>query len=245
VPSEGSSIEHGILVAQWKWPLRVAFWVSMISVSVLLYSMGAQWLWSTKRSPEDKLAYTEAIVAYDGQVLQSIGSGAVVDAPGLANWIVETLEEDVVKVVIGTTRALLGWPAEYKARREGTFKPDPDKQRAADNANEYVRSVRLYLQGFAVRTAIYASMAPLLALLMVLASVDGFAARAIRRATAGRESASLYHRAKLGQPFVAIMGYIAVLGLPEMSDPHCTLVPLAMLIALLLRTQTAYYKKYL
>ncbi|MGB5103857.1 MAG: DUF4400 domain-containing protein [Steroidobacteraceae bacterium] len=47
-----------------------------------------------------------------------------------------------------------------------------------------------------VRAAILARFAPLLLLLYAVGAADGFTQRAIRRACGGRESASLYHRAK-------------------------------------------------
>jgi hypothetical protein len=85
----------------------------------------------------------------------------------------------------------------------------------------------------------------LIGLLAAVALVDGLVARAKRKACAGRESASLYHRAKLGVSFVAILGYVACVGAPSMVDPARLLVPLALLVTAALRLQAAYYKKYL
>ena len=56
--------------------------------------------------------------------------------------------------------------------------------------------------------------APLLLLLYAVGAADGFTQRAIRRACGGRESASLYHRAKYLQLAVLGLGAVALLMWP-------------------------------
>ena len=80
---------------------------------------------------------------------------------------------------------------------------------------------------------------------MTVGGVDGFVQRAKRKACAGRESASIYHRAKLGFSFLAILGYLVCVGMPSLAQPARVLLPLAGILTLLLRLQCACYKKYL
>jgi len=96
-----------------------------------------------------------------------------------------------------------------------------------------------------VRTATYLCALPLLGLGALLGATDGLVARAKRKACAGHESASIYHRAKLGVSFVAILGYVTYLALPEVSQPLMILIPLAGCLTILVRLQCAFYKKYL
>ena len=98
---------------------------------------------------------------------------------------------------------------------------------------------------FAVRSAAYLAMAPALLLACGLGLADGLVLRARRKANAGRESSSLYHRAKLGFTLVLITGYLAFLVWPDMPHPATPLVGTAIAGSLLLRLQAAYYKKYL
>ncbi len=96
-----------------------------------------------------------------------------------------------------------------------------------------------------VRLATLAMMAPLLVLVYLVAAVDGLTQRAIRRACGGRESASLYHRAKHLQVMLVAMGGVLVLIQPVSIDPRLIGVPVALLVGILARLQWACYKKHL
>lgn len=99
-------------------------------------------------------------------------------------------------------------------------------------------------QVFGLRLATLLGMLPLAVLAYVVAHVDGNAQRAIRRACAGRESATLYHRMKYLQ--FALFGalLISTLCLPVHVDPLISMIAFAIATALLTRTQITYYKKY-
>ena len=72
-----------------------------------------------------------------------------------------------------------------------------------------------------------------------------FTQRAIRRASGGRESASLYHRAKHLQVAVAGAGVLTALLWPAPFDWLLIGLPLAAVVGVLPRMQWAYYKKHL
>jgi fatty acid desaturase len=96
-----------------------------------------------------------------------------------------------------------------------------------------------------VRTAILTRFAPLLILLYVVGAADGFTQRAIRRTCGGRESASLYHRAKYLQVALLGLGGAGLLLWPgQVRWELC--VPLgAALTGGLASVQWAYYKKHM
>lgn len=96
-----------------------------------------------------------------------------------------------------------------------------------------------------VRLATLAMMVALLALIYLVSAVDGLTQRAIRRASGGRESASLYHRAKHLQVALMAIGLLTALLWPATLDVRWIGLPLAATLGVLTRLQWAYYKKHL
>lgn len=96
-----------------------------------------------------------------------------------------------------------------------------------------------------VRLATLGMMVPLIVLVYLISAADGLTQRAIRRACGGRESASLYHRAKHLQVMLLTMGGVLVLIQPASIDPRLVGVPVAFLVGILARLQWACYKKHL
>lgn len=258
--SSNSSIEQGSLVRQWSWPLRMVFWWFVIGVCAWAFSVGAQWLWALKHSPDDPLAYEQLVLEREVQALSELAPGFF-EPRELAAWIGNGIRDTALLSAMGFARTLMNWPVAYRkmaearaSQRAGT--PDAVPANGADAGGDFVAAQVATAGGtwamlvtgtyiFAVRTAMYLAALSLLGALIALAAVEGLVVRAQRKATAGRESASLYHRAKLGFSFVGILGYIACVLVPSMADPVVVLVPVAMVMALLLRLQAAYYKKYL
>jgi hypothetical protein len=88
-------------------------------------------------------------------------------------------------------------------------------------------------------------MVALLALIYLVSAADGLTQRAIRRASGGRESASLYHRAKHLQVALMAIGLLTGLLWPATLDVRWIGLPLAATLGILARLQWAYYKKHL
>jgi len=100
-------------------------------------------------------------------------------------------------------------------------------------------------QLFGVRLAVLTTAIPLFALVYTVALSDGFVQRAVRRASGGRESGSLYHRAKRFQlALVSASAALSVL-LPMSIDPGFLLLPAVTVFGILVRIQWTYYKKHL
>jgi integrating conjugative element membrane protein (TIGR03747 family) len=110
---------------------------------------------------------------------------------------------------------------------------------------EAIQVAMVGTQLFGVRLATLAMAIPLYALVYCAALTDGLAQRAIRRASSGRESASLYHRAKrLQVVFLVTSGAVSLL-LPESIEPRWVWVPCLAVLGILARIQWTYYKKHL
>ena len=110
---------------------------------------------------------------------------------------------------------------------------------------EAIEVAMIGTQLLGVRLAALVLMVPLLAMIYIVAAADGLTQRAIRRASGGRESASLYHRAKHLQVAALGMGALAILLWPASFDSLSVGVPLAAGVGFLARLQWAYYKKHL
>ena len=110
---------------------------------------------------------------------------------------------------------------------------------------EAIEVAMIGTQLFGVRLATLVLALPLLVLVYCVALTDGLTQRAIRRACGGRESASLYHRAKHLQVVLLAMGGAVSLLLPVSIDPRWIWVPGIAVLAILARLQWSYYKKHL
>lgn len=113
-------------------------------------------------------------------------------------------------------------------------------------ANAYAIEVAMIgTQLLGVRVATLALLLPLAVLIYLVGSADGFSQRAIRCASGGRESASLYHRARRLQVALAGTALLAVLVWPAPVDGLLVGPPLAAAVGALARMQWVYYKKHL
>jgi integrating conjugative element membrane protein (TIGR03747 family) len=101
------------------------------------------------------------------------------------------------------------------------------------------------IQTFGVRIGLLVTALPLLVLAYIAGWTDGLVERYIRRAGAGRESSSLYHRAKYLQLTGGVLGAVAFLCAPWHVNLVWMLLPAALFTAWVTRVQWKYYKKYL
>lgn len=82
-------------------------------------------------------------------------------------------------------------------------------------------------------------------LLCGVGAAEGLRQRAIRRARMAPESASLYHRAKIGQVVGLVLGGVGVLVWPSpVAWPTCAALA-GVVVTLLVGGQLTYYKKHL
>jgi Domain of unknown function (DUF4400) len=259
--SSKSALEHSMIVRQWTWPFRTVFWWVVIAAACWAFAVGAQWLWALRQLRADPVAHVQQVLDHDVEAMAGLAPSFF--APkAVALWIGGGIRDSALAVSVGFARVVVNWPITARQKVAAAYPDHPlaatisvgptsndpgldqvMQELSAPTGNWALLLTATYV--FAVRTAIYICALPLLLLLSAVATVDGLVARAKRRACAGRESASLYHRAKLGLSFVGITGYIVCLGLPSFDKPAQLLVPVAITMAVLLRMQCAYYKKYL
>lgn len=245
-----ATIERSVLLRQWFWPLRLAFWIAAIGITVWVLGMLSQAAWATHRNPGDPVGYQAAHLEQELSALAAL-TPVLVEPAAIARFIGDTIHHTALATATLVSRTLMNIPGRARDFAASDFirnSPDP----GGTYAQELVRGAGadwnllvLGTYGFAVRTGMYVAMLPALALSCLLGAVDGLVARAARKANAGRESSSIYHRAKLGVTFVLITGYLVCLALPDVVRPDLILLPLALTAALLLRLQASYYKKYL
>jgi hypothetical protein len=123
--------------------------------------------------------------------------------------------------------------------------PDTVVRRTYLANRDAIETAMVGTQLLGVRFAILIRFLPLLLLLNAVGVVDGLTARAIRRSCGGRESASLYHRAKYLQMVVLGLGSVVMLVWPGPVAWERCLGLVVALVAWLARQQWSYYKKHL
>jgi hypothetical protein len=250
VASDSATIDRSVLLRQWFWPLRLAFWVAAIALMVWVIGMLSQVGWAVHRQPGDPVSYQQAHLERELLALAELAPRYVQPA-SIARLIGDTIHHAAVSTAMLVARTLMNIPGPSREFASSTFirdDPDPGGSFAHELLNGAGADWDLLVlgtYGFAVRTGMYAALLPALLLGCSIGLVDGAVIRARRRANAGRESASIYHRAKLGVSFVLITGYLVCLVLSDLLHPTYLLLSVAVTVALLLRLQLAYYKKYL
>jgi integrating conjugative element membrane protein (TIGR03747 family) len=101
------------------------------------------------------------------------------------------------------------------------------------------------IQTFGVRIGLLITALPLIAMAYITGFTDGLVERYLRRAGAGRESSSLYHRAKYLQLTGGVLIAVIFLCAPWHLNLILFLLPVAALTGVVTRLQWKYYKKYL
>ena len=123
--------------------------------------------------------------------------------------------------------------------------PDTVVRRSYLAHREAIETAMLGTQLLGVRFAIFMRFLPLLLVLYMVGTADGLTERAIRRSCGGRESASLYHRAKYLQLVALGLGGLALLVWPEPVAWELCAALIVIVTRGLARMQWAVYKKHL
>lgn len=235
--SRNASFHEGVLAGVLFGPLKVAFALALGFVLILLLAWTIDWVCVFKVWPEgvDRLKSILATELAHGVDLAARQGGAAGIVPGTANFLYGLVFRATGIHNMGLRFA------------EGAALSIPDTiVRNTYIANrEAIEVAMIGTQLFGVRLATLALMLPLLALMYAVATADGLIQRAIRRASGGRESASLYHRAKHLQVAVLGVGIMGLLLSPVPVDWLLVGMALAVVAAFLARLQWAYYKKHL
>jgi integrating conjugative element membrane protein (TIGR03747 family) len=110
---------------------------------------------------------------------------------------------------------------------------------------EFVIAAMQVTQVFSVRLAILILAMPVFVLFSLVALVDGFVKRDLRRWGGGRESSFVYHWAKRSAMPLLVMSWVIYLALPFTLHPTFIVLPFATLFALSVAITASSFKKYL
>lgn len=147
---------------------------------------------------------------------------------------------DILYVMTGLDRSMIATPDDFTeldvALRRGID---------AAAAQPHWKAMMLGTQLMAARAAQLPALLPTIVLGWALALLDGAVARWLRRASGGRESSTIYHRAKYSHATVATLLLIVWFWSPVKLE----LWQLGLLVAVtgsaFIRMQLMYYKKYI
>jgi integrating conjugative element membrane protein (TIGR03747 family) len=235
--SRNASFHEGVVAGALLAPLKIGFVLLLGLVGIVVVAWIVDWGFVFKVWPEG-VGRLKGILAAD------LARGIE-----LAEW-----QNGVSKAVTGTANFLYGLVFGVTGIHDmglrfaaGVALSIPDTiVRNSYLANiEAIEVAMIGTQLLGVRLVTLGMMAPLVVLVYLVAAADGLTQRAIRRACGGRESASLYHRAKHLQVMLLAMGGVLVLIQPVSIDPRLVGVPVAFLVGILARLQWACYKKHL
>jgi integrating conjugative element membrane protein (TIGR03747 family) len=110
---------------------------------------------------------------------------------------------------------------------------------------DFVMAAMQVTQVFSVRLAILTLATPVFLLFTLVALVDGFVQRDLRRWGGGRESSFVYHWAKRSALPLLVLCWVAYLALPFSLHPIFVILPFATLFALSVAVTASSFKKYL
>ena len=110
---------------------------------------------------------------------------------------------------------------------------------------EFVIAAMQVTQVFSVRLAILTLAVPVFVLFSLVALVDGFVKRDLRRWGGGRESSFVYHWAKRSAIPLLVLSWVIYLALPFSLHPTFIVLPFATLFALSVAVTAGTFKKYL
>ena len=235
--SRNASFREGGFAGALLAPLKFAFALTMAFIGILVVAWIVDWVFVFKVWP-DGINRLKGILAEDhARALE------------LAAW-----QGGAPGVVTGTANFLYGMLFRFTGIHDmgmrfadGAALSIPDTiVRNTYLANiEALEVAMIGTKLLGVRLAMLTLFVPILVFIYIVAGADGLTQRAIRRASGGRESASLYHRAKHLQVAVLSMGTLGILLWPSSFDPLLIGVTLVAAVGSFARLQWAYYKKHL
>jgi Domain of unknown function (DUF4400) len=268
MPTRTTTFSDSVAVWAFVWPLRTFMIAALICAGVLLAGVTVQ-IYSAGRpaqiDPSQGLAAALAIDWRTASIvlqrrfdenLDRVGtlSGGLLAPLPIAAALARGSFDWTIGLAIGMVRGVMHLPERWRhlvrqapAELRPAARPDDADAAPAIVAplGEELSAIVAAMHLVALRTACLLAALPLAMLLAGVALVDGWSARAIRRAHAGRESAGLYHRAKLLFWVTLSAGWMTAVCLTSHWEPLALAVVTAAALALSIRMQTALAKKYL
>lgn len=235
--SRNASFDEGVIASAVLGPFKFVLGVMVAFVTVLLLAWTIDWIMVFKVWPEG-IEQLKSRLAAD--VTQGVDLAA---RQGLAPGIVVRAADYLYTVVFRAT-GIHDMALRFSTASPLSI-PDTILRDSYVSNRDAVEVAMIGTQLIGARFATLSLMLPLLVLGYAVAAADGLSQRAIRRASGGRESASLYHRAKHWTVALVATGFLGLLVWP--ASLNCLLVELSLAAAvcILTRLQWTYYKKHL
>ena len=235
--SRNASFHEGVLIEVMWRPIKLTLALALGIIAVVLLAWVIDGVFVFKVWPQgvDRLRNILAVEFRNGASLAAQQGGGPGAIAGPANFLYSVIFEATGIDDMGR----------QFAERSALSIPDTIVRRAYVAHREAIETAMVATQLLGVRMAVLVRFAPLLVLLCAVGTADGLTARAIRRSCGGRESASLYHRAKYLQISVLGLGGGALLVWPGPVAWELCAGLIVMTMASLARGQWAYYKKHI
>ncbi len=235
--SKNTSFHEGPLAGVLLSPLKLAFSLGLGLAAILLVAWSVDWVFVSRVWPDGVEGLRGLLAADLGHGIalaarQGRGAGEIT---GPANFLYGIVFEATGIHDMG----------QRFADASALSIPDTVVRRSYLANHEAMETAMVGTQLLGVRFALLMRFLPLLLLLYAVGAVDGLTDRAIRRSCGGRESASLYHRAKYLQMAVLGLGGVLLLVWPGPVTWELCMGLVVVVTGWLARQQWAYYKKHL
>ena len=231
-----ASFEDSVVVRVLVKPFKLAFTATLGVAGFLLVAWTVDWLCVQHLWP----GRVEGLRAL---LTEELAAGAELAArQGTAAWPVSYSANALYALVFEATG--LHNMGQRFADGSSLSIPDTVLRRTWIARQDEIEVAMLATQLVGLRAGILIRFLPLLILMYAVGVTDGMSQRAIRQAQAGRESASLYHRAKYAQVVVLATGVVGVLMWPAPVSWGLYFLSTAVAVGVLAAGQWAFYKKH-
>lgn len=234
----------GLVMASIGLVVSLVFWlIGSIFFSILLEWIGMHLWWPEQGAAHSRAMY-EAELSYLNQDLRQsiVSSDAARFAEGFAGqvhyWLVERthLEAHLARL--------------ERIETSVTANPLQKKVFGAMNGvyhqvSEHVMAAITTIQVTALRLAVLVLALPVFVLAGMVGFAEGLVRRDLRRWGGGRESAFIYHQAKILVFPLFIAAWVLYLALPFNLHPNLVILPCAAGFGVALMVSAATFKKYL
>lgn len=235
--SSHTAIGSGTLSHAFTWPLKLCFGAVLIIFFMGFASIASAWIAKPAGFTDSQLALFFATETFE----QSAQMIAAIDSPAITK-IAQTFADafyglyfKVPQLDLALKDVNIHSNAAHSLYQTSIIQPYRTELLVAMQA----------IQTFAVRLALVVAAIPIILLTYLIAFAEGLIDREYRKLGSGRESASLYHRAKFYSLMYSVLIVSIFLLWPAKVWPFVFLVFLLVGIFLLARLQWKFYKKYL